>query len=255
MEAQKDQLEQDTFALRSSLEKLESDHEVVSTFIGGGVYDRALMLFPTKMCGSQLVSAILAVAGGFATCVAAYSCGVAAYHSVIAHSCTVSAYSCTVAAFSCTVAAFSCTVAAYSCTVAAFFALLQSFLALLQPFLALLQPFLEVLQPFLEVSRPFLALLQPFLEVLQPFLALLQPFLEVLHCFLTLLQPIPILEVLQHIHSCSVTAYFGRLHTLSVALNQLPTLYRIENKKGESLEDLDHVLDMIGHGWAWSGMM
>ena len=22
-------------------------------------------------------------------------------------------------------------------------------------------------------------------------------------------------------------------------------------KKGESLEDFDHVLDMVGHGWAW----
>ena len=31
-----------------------------------------------------------------------------------------------------------------------------------------------------------------------------------------------------------------------------PTLYRIRNKKGESLEDFDHVLDMVGHGWAWS---
>ena len=30
-----------------------------------------------------------------------------------------------------------------------------------------------------------------------------------------------------------------------------PTLYRIKNKKGESLEDFDHVLDMVGHGWAW----
>ena len=30
-----------------------------------------------------------------------------------------------------------------------------------------------------------------------------------------------------------------------------PTLYLIRNKKGESLEDFDHVLDMVGHGWAW----
>ena len=30
-----------------------------------------------------------------------------------------------------------------------------------------------------------------------------------------------------------------------------PALYRIKNKKGESLEDIDHVLDMVGHGWAW----
>ena len=30
-----------------------------------------------------------------------------------------------------------------------------------------------------------------------------------------------------------------------------PTLYRIRNKKGKSLEDFDHVLDMVGHGWAW----
>ena len=27
-----------------------------------------------------------------------------------------------------------------------------------------------------------------------------------------------------------------------------PALYRIKNKKGESLEDFDHVLDMVGHG-------
>ena len=27
-----------------------------------------------------------------------------------------------------------------------------------------------------------------------------------------------------------------------------PTLYRIRNKKGESLEDFDHVLDMVGLG-------
>ena len=27
-----------------------------------------------------------------------------------------------------------------------------------------------------------------------------------------------------------------------------PTLYRIKNKKGESLEDFDHVLDMVGRG-------
>ena len=33
------------------------------------------------------------------------------------------------------------------------------------------------------------------------------------------------------------------------------TLYRIRNKKGESLEDFDHVLDMVGHGWAWSRML
>ena len=34
-----------------------------------------------------------------------------------------------------------------------------------------------------------------------------------------------------------------------------PTLYRIRNKKGESLEDFDHVLDMVGHGWAWSRIL
>ena len=25
--------------------------------------------------------------------------------------------------------------------------------------------------------------------------------------------------------------------------------------KGESLEDFDHVLDMVGHGWVWSGIV
>ena len=30
----------------------------------------------------------------------------------------------------------------------------------------------------------------------------------------------------------------------------------LSNKnKGESLEDFDHVLDMFGHGWAWSGIV
>ena len=28
-----------------------------------------------------------------------------------------------------------------------------------------------------------------------------------------------------------------------------------KNKKGESLEDFDRVLDMVGHGWAWFGIV
>ena len=43
--------------------------------------------------------------------------------------------------------------------------------------------------------------------------------------------------------------------TSSLEPGSPPTLYRIKNKKGESLEDFDHVLDMVGHGWAWSRIL
>ena len=43
---------------------------------------------------------------------------------------------------------------------------------------------------------------------------------------------------------CNVLCIYGA---------NLRPLYQIENKKGESLVHLDHVLDMVGHGWAWSG--
>ena len=33
------------------------------------------------------------------------------------------------------------------------------------------------------------------------------------------------------------------------------TFCQIRNKKGENLEDFDHVLDMVGHGWTWLGVV
>ena len=40
-------------------------------------------------------------------------------------------------------------------------------------------------------------------------------------------------------------------HIASLASSQtLPDPLPNINKKGESLEDFDHVLDMVGHGWA-----
>ena len=49
--------------------------------------------------------------------------------------------------------------------------------------------------------------------------------------------------------SFKVEVKLSRVNTLLLASSQAPpTLYRIRNKKGESLEDFDHVLDMVGCG-------
>ena len=56
---------------------------------------------------------------------------------------------------------------------------------------------------------------------------------------------------------------YAGLNCTRVASSQLsPTLYRIRNKKGESLEDFDHMLDMFPHlllpscefgiSWIWT---
>ena len=37
---------------------------------------------------------------------------------------------------------------------------------------------------------------------------------------------------------------------LIVAKNSSPTLYQIKNRI-KSLEDFDHMLNMVGHGWVW----
>ena len=46
---------------------------------------------------------------------------------------------------------------------------------------------------------------------------------------------------------------------LDIFNHMLPTIYTVKSlepvlncTEGESLEDFDHALDMVGHGWAWS---
>ena len=42
--------------------------------------------------------------------------------------------------------------------------------------------------------------------------------------------------------------HFSESTSLLASSQALSTLYRIENKKGESLVHLDHMLDMVGRG-------
>ena len=50
-----------------------------------------------------------------------------------------------------------------------------------------------------------------------------------------------------HVEDRAKTRVVETLVDISLASQALPD----QNKKGESLEDFDHVLDMVGHGWAW----
>ena len=48
---------------------------------------------------------------------------------------------------------------------------------------------------------------------------------------------------------CGTEIFFVRLHVHLVASSQaLPDSLPNNNKKRESMEDFDHVLDMVGHG-------